>query len=226
MQSSKAVEAALQREREAARKYEINSEGRIVALREGPWGPAGTVGGFVESVYNMSHVGDCWVYDNARLEDGATLSGDAALLSKARVGYDAQVYGKAIIADEAEVSGSAIIRGRARVRTFANVSHSVLLEGHAKVTGDAILYGTLELDGGVIRSGAHREGGAVVFGRCDGYSRLVCQIKGVAWVGAGCRWFTLSKAIIHWENHTEDRTEALALLEGAKAIARAKGWQF
>ena len=34
-------------------KYEIRANGRIVALRDGSWGPTGTVGGYVAHEGNL-----------------------------------------------------------------------------------------------------------------------------------------------------------------------------
>jgi len=55
---------------------------RIVALRNGPWGPAGTVGGWVEEESNLSQGDDdSWIYDEAKcfnkasIRDGWSISG-------------------------------------------------------------------------------------------------------------------------------------------------------
>ena len=40
------------------KKYEIRADGRIVALRDGPWSVAGTVGGFVEHEGNLELIND------------------------------------------------------------------------------------------------------------------------------------------------------------------------
>ena len=57
--------------REDARLY------RIVALREGPWGPKGTKGGFIEKAANLSQDGDCWVANGSFACNDAQVSGDA-----------------------------------------------------------------------------------------------------------------------------------------------------
>jgi NDP-sugar pyrophosphorylase family protein len=66
----------------------------------------------------------------------------------------------------------------------------------------------------------------VDIGWADGYRKCIAEVDGVAYIGAGCRWFTLDDALAHWGNHNEDRTMTLALLESAKAIANAKSWQW
>ena len=64
----------------------------------------------------------------------------------------------------------------------------------------------------------------VPIGRADGYEKVVSQVKGVAYIGSGCRWFTLSDALTHWDNHKEDRTLTMCLLESAIVIAKLRGW--
>ena len=61
-------------------------------------------------------------------------------------------------------------------------------------------------------------------GFVDGYRRCIANVDGVAYIGAGCRWFTLQDAIKHWERR-EDRALTRVLMEYAKAIANHKGWK-
>lgn len=65
----------------------------------------------------------------------------------------------------------------------------------------------------------------VIIGFADGYWKQVCHVNGVAYIGAGCRWFTLDEAKKHWENHTKNRELTLCLLQSAYAIAKLKGWK-
>jgi len=74
---------------------------RIVAARDFGNIKAGTVGGFIKTMENLSHEGDCWVTDDARVYE------DAKVCSDARVGGEAVVRGRAII------TGASIVRGYA-----------------------------------------------------------------------------------------------------------------
>lgn len=56
-------------------------------------------------------------------------------------------------------------------------------------------------------------------GFADGYYKNLCAVGDVAYIGAGCRWFTLGEALRHWGDHEEDRSATMALMEGAKALA-------
>ena len=52
------------------KKYEINSENRVVALIDFSNIKTGDIGGFVESEENLSHDGLCWVSGNAQVREG------------------------------------------------------------------------------------------------------------------------------------------------------------
>ena len=63
----------------------------------------GNLGGWVAKEENLSHEGDCWVYENARV------FGDAQVFGNARVFGDAQVFGNARVYENARVFGDAQI---------------------------------------------------------------------------------------------------------------------
>ena len=67
---------------------------------------------------------------------------------------------------------------------------------------------------------------AIDLGFADGFRKCIANVKGVAYIGAGCRWFTLDEAIKHWESHDKNRDLTLCLMQSAIHIARLKGWAF
>lgn len=64
---------------------------------------------------------------------------------------------------------------------------------------------------------------AIDLGWADGYRKCIAQVDGVAYIGAGCRWFTLADALRHWDNK-EDRILTMCLMQSAVFIAGYKGW--
>lgn len=94
---------------------------RIRALQSFGNVTSGQRGGYIESEHNLSHTGDAWVYDNARVSGGARVSGNA------------WVYGNAQVHDNAWVSGGARVYGNAQV------------SGNARVSGDARVYGNASI---------------------------------------------------------------------------------
>ena len=57
---------------------------------------------------------------------------------------------------------------------------------------------------------------------CDNYCKCLCAVDDVAWIMAGCRWFTLANARKHWTGR-EDRITTLLMLEGIAAVAKSRG---
>ena len=94
-------------------KYELTEEKitidenktlyRIKALRDFGDVKAGDLGGFVESEKNLSHEGNCWIYDNA------------IVYASAKILDSAQVFGYACIYGSATISGTSEIYGYARI---------------------------------------------------------------------------------------------------------------
>ena len=94
-------------------KYELTDETidvsgttlhRIKALKDfgnvkkgelGGYVKKGELGGYVESEYNLSQIGNCWVYGNARVYGNAELCGNAWVYGNAEVCGNARVYGNA-----------------------------------------------------------------------------------------------------------------------------------
>ena len=114
------------------KKYELipsDIEGlfRIKALKDFNDVKKGDIGGYVESEKNLSQYGDCWIYDNARVEDNAQVYGDAEVCG------DCWIYDNAVVRDNAKVCHNARIRGHAVVQ------HDAVVRGNAIICGDAII---------------------------------------------------------------------------------------
>lgn len=129
------------------KKYELTNETyadnpfigtlyRIRALRDFGNIKKGALGGFVKSDDNLSHEGNCWVWDAAQVYGNARVSGDAQILDCAVVSADAKVYGNARISKHANVFGHAEVFGNAHVTDYARVSGE-----KTRVFGDAWIFG-------------------------------------------------------------------------------------
>ncbi|WP_375610886.1 MULTISPECIES: hypothetical protein [unclassified Bartonella] len=107
------------------KKYELTDEMdevggrtlyRIRALKDFGNVKKGDLGGFIEKEGNLSHGGDCWVGDYARVYDNARVYQNAHISGYAYVYGDARVYGDALVSDEAKVYNYAKIYGDADLR--------------------------------------------------------------------------------------------------------------
>lgn len=118
---------------------------RIKALRDFGYVFEGEVGGYVQSEDNLSHNGDCWVFDNAKVFNSARIHDDARIFENAKVYDDAEVfgsakiYGNAKIYDEAGIFDNATVFENARVCNNARIKYNAIVCGNAKIERDTII---------------------------------------------------------------------------------------
>ena len=150
---------------------------RIKALRDFGDVKAGELGGYIEKEENLSHEGNCWVYDNARVSCDARVYGDAQIRDNAKIYNYAQIYGNAIISnnanvkdyahvyDNASVSDAACVGDHAKVYEYANLYGSTSVYGSAEILGNPALYQHSQVCGNARISGDVRiYGDACVYG--------------------------------------------------------------
>ena len=107
------------------KKYELTDETkiingkklyRIMALKDFDTVRKGDLGGFVQNEDNLSHEGNCWVYDDACVFDRATVDDNAKIFGNARIYHKACVFGNAeilgnvVINEYAHISSNAFIK--------------------------------------------------------------------------------------------------------------------
>lgn len=73
---------------------------RIRAIRDFGDVKAGGVGGWIESEKNLSHDGECWVYDNAEVYGNAKVYGNAWVWGSSKVYDNEWTYIDGLVAGE------------------------------------------------------------------------------------------------------------------------------
>lgn len=107
----------------------------------------GLVGGWIEREDNLSHRGDCFVYNDAMVYDFARVYSDANIFHYAQVYGDAEICGDAEVRGHAHVYGDAMVYGYARVYESAKVYDNAEVYGYAHVHGNAEVYGDTSISG-------------------------------------------------------------------------------
>ena len=93
----------------------------------------GLIGGWIEDERNLSHEGNCFVYDNAMVYGDAEVRGNAVIYNNARVCDDAVVYdyarvcGDAVVYDYAMVYDNAMVHGNAMVCNCATICNNAIV---------------------------------------------------------------------------------------------------
>lgn len=94
---------------------------RIIAMKNFIGVKIGDVGGYVAGSHSLTQLGDCWIFDNAKVYDSAQVSGHARVSGKARIYGNAKVTDCAIVTGLSLVYGSAIIAGNAQIYGTAQI---------------------------------------------------------------------------------------------------------
>ena len=132
------------------KKYELipsDIEGlfRVKALKDFNNVKKGDIGGYIQSENNLSHYGNCWIYDNAVVRDNAKVYGDAKVFGNAIirdnvvVRGDARILNYVIVCDNVVVIGKAIVCDNARIWGYVVIQGNAVVRGNAIICGDAII---------------------------------------------------------------------------------------
>ena len=128
---------------------------RIEALKDFSDIKKGDKGGFIESENNLSHNGNCWIYDDAKVCDEAKVYGNAMIYGHALIcGYakvydNAQAYDNAEVCDHAKVYYKAKVCDKARINDNAEVYGQALVCDNARIYDNVNIYGNAEVYGNV-----------------------------------------------------------------------------
>jgi len=112
---------------------------RIQALKSFNDVEWGDLGGYIQSHKNLSHDGDCWIYDNAKVFN------EALVEDNAQIHNQAMIYGSALVADNAEIFNNVKIFKLAKVFGDAKIYHNVRVYGSAIICDHATLYDYAEV---------------------------------------------------------------------------------
>lgn len=147
---------------------------RIQALKDFSDVKKGHKGGWVSGYHNLSHFGDCWisddakvyegafVFDNARISDYAEIYGYAQVYNEAKVWYHAKVYGDSNVYNFAKIYGHAKIYDfvqiyeHCHIHDYVEIYGKVVICGHscvndyAKISGDVVINGNTVICGDAI----------------------------------------------------------------------------
>jgi len=108
---------------------------RIRALKNFGDVRSGDIGGFIEHTRNLSHKGDCWIDDHAKVYE------------KARVCDDSHVYNNATVKGHARVCGNGQVYDNATLKGHARVCENGQVYDNATLKGNSVVYGFTEVYG-------------------------------------------------------------------------------
>ena len=116
---------------------------RIVALRDFGSVKKGDKGGWIEKEENLSHEGNCWVYDEARVSGNAKVCDNAKIYDDVIVYNNARVCNNAKIYDHVISCGNSYVYGNAAIYGKITISGSTEISGFVEVVGEAKIYNAI-----------------------------------------------------------------------------------
>lgn len=131
---------------------------RIIALKNFGNVKAGDKGGYIKKD-NLSHEGNCWVFDNAIITDNAFVKENAMINDNVIVKGNVRVFGNveildnvvidnnAVICGDATIYNNAVITGNAIVGNYVKISNEAVITDNAKVLDDSIVSGKAIIKG-------------------------------------------------------------------------------
>lgn len=127
---------------------------RIQALKDFADVKAGDLGGWIESEFNLSQEGNCWVYGEAQVFDYAIVYSNAKVKDHSKVFENAGIYDNAVIRDYANMAGHSVVEGYALVAESASIFGYAKISNNAFITESARIFGYAKVKESAIIAGA------------------------------------------------------------------------
>ncbi len=125
---------------------------RIQALRDFGDIKKGDLGGYIQTQKNLSHSGNCWVYDKGIAGDGSKVKNNAKVMDGAIVRGGAVVSKNAVLTRHAKVGYSAIVTDNAVIKYTEIYGENVVKDNavliHGEIRGNLVVSGNAKLSGG------------------------------------------------------------------------------
>lgn len=121
--------------------YKCRKLYRIKALKDFGDVKKGDFGGYVEHPDNLSHRGNCWIYDKAKVYDDALVFDNAKIKNQSEVYHFAKIFENATIEHYAKIYHNAVIDDNARVAYWAEIGGNAWVDGNSNVVGYSSIFG-------------------------------------------------------------------------------------
>lgn len=130
-------------------EFEYHKLYRIEALRDFGNVKKGDIGGYVESESNLSHSGNCWIYDDAKAYDQSKVSGNARICDNVQICEHAKVHGDTLILDWVKIYGYAEVYGKVQISGYSEIYGQAQIYGNVTISGYSLVYGRAQIYGNV-----------------------------------------------------------------------------
>ena len=182
--------------------------------------------------WRIAPAGLDWIAEGHQIivDDYASIGDGSSIGNYTRLGNGTRIGNYTRIGDCTSIGSDTGIGRYTRIGDGTSIGSGTSI-GNGTYIGDAVNIGDHTQIGDLTHIGDAASIGndaseVIDLGYADGFRKCIANVNGVAYIGAGCRWFTLAEAIKHWESHDKNRDLTLCLMQSAVHIARLKGLAF
>ena len=120
---------------------------RIRALRDFGDIRKGDIGGFVENENNLSHKGNCWIYDDAKAMDDSIMYDNSRICDKSELHDDSRMYNYTRMYDYSELHNNSIMNDDSEMHDISKMYGNSIMYDYSEMYGDSELNNQVKLYG-------------------------------------------------------------------------------
>ena len=120
---------------------------RIRALRDFGDIRKGDIGGFVENENNLSHKGNCWIYDDAKVMDDSIMYDYSRICDKSELHDDSRMYNYSKMYDYSELHNNSIMNDDSEMHDNSKMYGNSIMYDYSEMHGDSELNNQVKLYG-------------------------------------------------------------------------------
>ena len=120
---------------------------RIKALRDFGDIRKGDIGGYVENENNLSHKGNCWIYDDAKVMDDSIMYDYSRICDKSELHDDSRMYNYSKMYDYSELHNNSIMNDDSEMHDNSKMYGNSIMYDYSEMHGDSELNNQVKLYG-------------------------------------------------------------------------------
>ena len=117
---------------------------RIKALKDFGTVKKDDIGGYIEKEYNLSHDGDCWIYDGAKAMDSSRMYDDSRMYDESEMHDNSKMYGDSRMYDYS------IMYDYSEMHNMSKMHDNSVMYDNSKMYGDSELNNSDKLYGKLV----------------------------------------------------------------------------
>ena len=118
---------------------------RIKALKDFGDVKKGDIGGFVEKETNLSHEGNCWIYDNAKAMDNSKVYGNSRMYGYSKVYGNSGMYGYSKMFDYSEMYDNSSMNDYSEIYDYSEMYDNSAMYDYSEMHDNSRMYDCSEM---------------------------------------------------------------------------------